>query len=230
MLSRLIRIAFVAAAATMALVAANQAHAEGDASGAVLRSSETEVQAAQSQDEAPAKATSTPVAVPAPVASKEANKLSNQALGYAAMPEASVEKRSPIERIIGHNREGAQALRPLIEKYATAEGVPFDIANAVVRIESRYNSKARNGPNLGLTQISLPTARSLGYSGDASGLFEAETNLRFGIKYLGMAYKMAGGDVCGTILRYQAGHRAVSMTGAARTYCSKVKMLLAEAS
>ncbi len=228
MLSRLIRIMFVAAAAAMALAAANQAHAEGDASGAVLRSTEAEVQAAQPQDEAIPDTAASPVA--APVQGTETGKAPNQALGYAAMPETGVQKRSPLERIIGHNREGAHVLRPLIEKYAAAEGVPFEIANAVVRIESRYNPKARNGPNLGLTQISLPTARSLGYSGDASGLFEAETNLRFGIKYLGMAYKMAGGDVCGTILRYQAGHRAVSMTGAARTYCSKVKMLLAEAS
>jgi hypothetical protein len=44
-----------------------------------------------------------------------------------------------------------------------------------------------------------------------------------------VAYKLAGGDTCGTILRYQAGHRAQAMTGAARAYCAKVQTILASA-
>ena len=72
--------------------------------------------------------------------------------------------------------------------------IPYGLADAVVRIESRYNAAARNGPNLGLTQVNFRTAQSLGYTGDASGLFDAETNLRYGIKYLAQAYKLAGGE------------------------------------
>jgi soluble lytic murein transglycosylase-like protein len=123
----------------------------------------------------------------------------------------------------------ASALKPLIAQYAFEHDVPFGLADAVVRLESRYNAKARNGVNLGLTQVNFHTALSLGYKGEASGLLDAETNLRYGLKYLAMAYRLAGGDTCGTILRYQFGLRTQSMTGASRVYCSKVKTIIATA-
>lgn len=123
----------------------------------------------------------------------------------------------------------AVALKPLIARYASEHGLPYDLADAVVRLESRYNAGARNGPNMGLTQINFRTAQSLGYKGDAAGLLDAETNLRFGLKYLATAYKLAGGDTCGTILRYQFGHRTQTMTAASRAYCAKVKMITAAA-
>lgn len=121
------------------------------------------------------------------------------------------------------------ALKPLIARYASESGVPFELADAVVRLESRYNAGARNGPNMGLTQINFRTAQSLGYQGAAAGLLEAETNLRYGLKYLAVAYRLAGGDVCGTILRYQFGHRTQTMTSASRAYCAKVKVITAAA-
>ena len=123
----------------------------------------------------------------------------------------------------------ASALKPLIARYAIQHNVPYALADAVIRIESRYNASARNGPNLGLTQVNFRTAQSLGYTGEVSGLFDAETNLRYGLKYLAQAYKLAGGDLCGAVLRYQAGHRAQTMTNASRIYCSKVKTILAKA-
>ncbi|MGO4386834.1 transglycosylase SLT domain-containing protein [Microvirga sp. 2YAF29] len=123
----------------------------------------------------------------------------------------------------------SDALKPMIAQYAAEHGIPYELADAVVRLESRYNAGARNGPNLGLTQINFRTAQSLGYKGDAAGLFDAETNLRYGLKYLAQAYKLAGGDTCGTILRYQFGHRTTTMTGASRVYCAKVKVLTAAA-
>ncbi|WP_188311915.1 lytic transglycosylase domain-containing protein [Salinarimonas soli] len=130
---------------------------------------------------------------------------------------------------IGHDLGRAAAMRPLIARHAAAHGLPPSLAEAVVRIESRYNPGARNGPNMGLTQINHRTARSLGYSGAPAGLLDPETNLRFGMKYLGEAYRLAGGDTCGTILRYQAGLRAERMTRAAQAYCGKVKVLQASA-
>ena len=123
----------------------------------------------------------------------------------------------------------AVALKPLIARYASENGVPYELADAVVRLESRYNAGARNGPNMGLTQINVRTAQSLGYKGDAAGLFDAETNLRYGLKYLATAYRLAGGDTCGTILRYQFGHRTQTMTAASRAYCAKVKVITAAA-
>jgi len=123
----------------------------------------------------------------------------------------------------------ASALKPLIVRYASENGLPYELADAVVRVESRYNAGTRNGPNVGLTQINVMTARSLGYKGDLAGLLDAETNLRFGLKYLAAAYRLAGGDTCGTILRYRAGLRTTTMTAASRAYCAKVKVLTASA-
>jgi soluble lytic murein transglycosylase-like protein len=123
----------------------------------------------------------------------------------------------------------ADSLRPLVERYASEHDLPYALADAVIRIESRYNPIVRNGPNMGLTQINFRTAQSLGYQGNAAGLLDAETNLRFGLKYLAQAYRLAGGDTCGTILRYQFGHRTQTMTRASRIYCAKVKTLTAKA-
>jgi soluble lytic murein transglycosylase-like protein len=114
-------------------------------------------------------------------------------------------------------------IRQLIAQVADEAGIPADLADAVVRIESRYDPRARSRTHFGLMQISLPTARSLGYAGGPDGLLDARTNLTFGLRYLAKAYELAGGDTCGTVLRYQAGHRATSMTKAARAYCTKVQ-------
>lgn len=115
-----------------------------------------------------------------------------------------------------------ESIRAMIARHAAENGVPLPLADAVVRVESNFNPRASNGVNLGLTQISYSTARALGYAGGPSGLFEPETNLRYGIRYLADAYRLSKGDTCRTILKYQAGHRAVTMTSAARVYCAKV--------
>lgn len=129
----------------------------------------------------------------------------------------------------GAARDAAARARiaPLIERHARANGIPVSLADAVIRVESRYNPAARNGPYLGLSQIHLNTARSVGYSGAATGLMDADTNLRYGMRYLAGAYRLAGGDTCRTILKYQAGHRAERMTSHASRYCSRVRTMMA---
>ncbi len=122
---------------------------------------------------------------------------------------------------------GSEGLRALVARHAAANGVPFSLADAVVRIESRYNPRAAHAGNFGLMQIRHQTARGLGYSGSASGLLDAETNARYGMKYLAMAYKMAGGDTCRTVMKYQSGHMTTRMSGANRTYCAKVRTITA---
>ncbi len=122
---------------------------------------------------------------------------------------------------------GTEGLRALVARHAAANGVPFSLADAVVRIESRYNPRAAHAGNFGLMQIRHQTARGLGYSGSASGLLDAETNARYGMKYLAMAYKMAGGDTCRTVMKYQSGHMTTRMSGANRTYCAKVRTITA---
>lgn len=112
----------------------------------------------------------------------------------------------------------------LIAKYAAAYGVPVGLAHAVVRVESNYRANARGGAGeIGLMQIKPSTARMLGYSGKTSGLFNPETNLKYGMKYLGQAHRLGGGSVCGTILKYNAGHGAKRMNPVSAAYCAKVK-------
>jgi soluble lytic murein transglycosylase-like protein len=144
----------------------------------------------------------------------------------ASLPSTPVDARLKLRQ---SDAMRAGTLKPLITRYASDNGLPYELADAVIRLESRYNAGARNGPNMGLTQINFRTAQSLGYEGPAAGLLDAETNLRYGLKYLAKAYKLAGGDICGTILRYQFGHRTQTMTGASRAYCARVKVITAAA-
>jgi soluble lytic murein transglycosylase-like protein len=123
--------------------------------------------------------------------------------------------------------DGSPALRAIVQRHAAAEGVPFALADAIVRVESRYNPRASNKGNYGLMQIRHQTARGMGYGGSASGLLDAETNARFGMKYLAQAYRMTGGDTCRTVMKYQSGHMATQMSGANRAYCSKVRTYVA---
>ncbi|MBY0611488.1 MAG: lytic transglycosylase domain-containing protein [Beijerinckiaceae bacterium] len=117
----------------------------------------------------------------------------------------------------------SDSVRSLIAHHAAANNIPFGLADAVIKVESRYNPGARNGVNLGLGQINLRTARGLGYSGGAGGLLNANTNLTYSMKYLAQAYRLSGGDTCGAVMRYQNGTASTRFTGANRAYCSKVK-------
>lgn len=122
----------------------------------------------------------------------------------------------------------AAALRGRIAAHAKAAGLPAELAEAVVRHESRFNPKVRGRHGeIGLMQIKPQTARALGYTGTAAGLYDVETNLKWGMAYLAGAYKLAGGDTCGTILRYNAGHGATRMNRTSRAYCSEVTTYVA---
>ncbi|MCR9120955.1 MAG: lytic transglycosylase domain-containing protein [Phyllobacteriaceae bacterium] len=115
----------------------------------------------------------------------------------------------------------------LIARHAAANDVPVDLAHAVVYSESSYRPNARGAAGeIGLMQIRLGTARMLGYTGSAKGLYDPETNIRYGMKYLGGAHDLADGSTCGTILRYNAGHAARRMNPVSQRYCNKVARIL----
>ncbi len=116
----------------------------------------------------------------------------------------------------------------LIRKVAKKHGVPLGIAQAVVQVESNFNPRARGSAGeVGLMQIKPTTARGLGYRGSTKSLYDPETNLEWGMRYLAGAHQRSGGDVCGTILRYNAGHYAKRMNPVSARYCKKVKTILA---
>ena len=118
----------------------------------------------------------------------------------------------------------ASAYDAIISKHAARHGVPVSLARAVVRIESNFRPNARGrAGEIGLMQIKPATARMMGYSGNAKGLYDPETNIRWGMKYLAQAHRLGGGDTCGTLLRYNAGHAATRMNKVSAAYCAKVK-------
>jgi len=125
----------------------------------------------------------------------------------------------------GADRSG---LRAMVARHAAENGVPFAIADAVVKVESNYNPRATNRSGaMGLMQIKTQTARGEGFSGGSAGLLNPETNIRFAMRYLATAYRMSGGDLCGTVMRYQSGHGARHMSAADHSYCAKARGLMA---
>lgn len=115
----------------------------------------------------------------------------------------------------------AQRYSALIAQHARANDIPFELALAVVKTESRFDAKATGrAGEIGLMQIKLSTARGMGYDGSAKSLYRPEINLRWGMKYLGKARQLAGGSECGTLSKYNGGHGTKRMI---RGYCKKVQ-------
>jgi soluble lytic murein transglycosylase-like protein len=102
----------------------------------------------------------------------------------------------------------------LIARYAAEYGVPEALVHRVVKRESTYNPQARNGGHYGLMQIKPETARTMGYRGDAAGLYDAETNLKYGVKYLRGAWLLADGSHDRAVQLYCVG---LLLRGGART-------------
>jgi soluble lytic murein transglycosylase-like protein len=107
-------------------------------------------------------------------------------------------------------------LDAMIARHAAANGLPVDLVHRVVIRESRYNPRARNGSNLGLMQIKHATARGVGYTGSAAGLFDAETNLTFAVRYLAGAYQAAGGNASRAVAYYASGYHGRGVAVARR--------------
>ena len=93
----------------------------------------------------------------------------------------------------------------MIARHAKANLVPEALVHRLIVRESKYHPELiGHGGTIGLMQIKLATAKGIGYSGDAEGLRDPETNLTYGVKYLAGAYRAAGGDYDRAI-RYFAG-------------------------
>lgn len=117
--------------------------------------------------------------------------------------------------------------RNLIAKYARANGVPLKLAMAVVQVESNFRPNARGrAGEIGLMQLMPRTARGIGYRGPMKALYKPDTNIRYGMKYLGKAYKLGGRSTCGAILKYNAGHGAKRMNPISRKYCNRVARIM----
>lgn len=98
------------------------------------------------------------------------------------------------------------ALRHLIEAAAADNDVPVSLVQRVVVRESTHRPAARNGPYYGLMQILPATARSMGFQGEPADLLDAETNLKFAVRYLRGAWLVSGGDEAVAVQWYARGY------------------------
>ncbi len=124
-------------------------------------------------------------------------------------------------------RKGRRSYDSIIRRHARANGVPYGLARAVVQVESGFRASARGSVGeVGLMQLRTRTARGMGYRGSVRGLYKPETNIKYGMRYLGKAYRLGGRSTCGAILKYNAGHGARRMNPISRRYCGKVRRIL----
>src|ERR1700736_4753533 len=99
----------------------------------------------------------------------------------------------------------------LVATHANANGVPEVLVHRVIVRESRYQPHlVGRGGTIGLMQIKLATARSLGYTGSAEGLRDPNTNLTYAVKYLAGAYHAANGDHKRAMAYYASGYYAAA--------------------
>src|ERR1700684_2937511 len=99
----------------------------------------------------------------------------------------------------------------LAVSHAKANGVPEALVHLVIVRESRYQpGLVGRGGTIGLMQIKLATARSLGYTGTAEGLRDPDTNLAYAVKYLAGAYHAANGDHDRAVHYYAGGYYYVA--------------------
>lgn len=97
----------------------------------------------------------------------------------------------------------------LINQAAINYQVPVPWIQAVIQTESSWNPNAHNASDpsgaWGLMQILYTTARALGYTGAAEGLFDPAVNIDLGTKLLGQLRASYGDDFRRVYSAYNSG-------------------------
>jgi soluble lytic murein transglycosylase-like protein len=119
---------------------------------------------------------------------------------------AALESRPEVEADNGERGTRRADLDGLIARYAALYEVPEALVRRVIRRESNYRPEAYSKGNWGLMQIRHATARGMGYEGPARGLLDAETNLKYAVKYLRGAWLVAKGDMDRAVRFYASGY------------------------
>lgn len=114
-------------------------------------------------------------------------------------------RKSTRKRSSGSIKTRCARIDSLIVSNAQKQGVPIRLARAVVRHESGCRSDRRGkAGEWGAMQIFCRTARGIGFRGPCSSLRQNHVNIRWGMKYLGLAYKKTG-TLLGAATLYNAG-------------------------
>ncbi len=118
-------------------------------------------------------------------------------------PEAEPVQAAPVLPL--HANETPE-LRALINQYADENDVPRALVHKVIIRESTHRPEARNGPYYGLMQILPATAHTMGFRGQPNDLLDAETNLKYAVKYLRGAWLLSDGDYDTAVSWYARGY------------------------
>ncbi len=119
--------------------------------------------------------------------------------------------------------------RALSAAEAKRNGLPPELADSVMAVESGYNSAAIGGAGeIGLMQILPSTARMMGFTGSLSDLAVPENNIHYGVMYLAQAWHLAACDICTAVMKYRAGHGESRFSYMSVDYCLAVRGKLRE--
>ena len=97
-------------------------------------------------------------------------------------------------------------VRALVNKWADHYDVPRSLVHRVVQRESDYRPAARNGPYWGMMQILPATAQGMGFRGKPRDLLDAETNLKYAVKYLRGAWLVSDESEPEAVMWYARGY------------------------
>jgi soluble lytic murein transglycosylase-like protein len=135
----------------------------------------------------------------------------------AALSQTGVSQKPPSQKAVSQKAVSQKVLAQhseydaLVATHASANAVPEALVHRVILRESRYQPRlVGRGGTIGLMQIKLATARGLGYTGDAEGLRDPNTNLTYAVKYLAGAYRAANGDHNRAMRYYASGYYAAA--------------------
>jgi soluble lytic murein transglycosylase-like protein len=119
--------------------------------------------------------------------------------------------------------EGAP-YRAVVMREAAAYGIPPQLVDAVMAVESSYNPATQGADGeVGLMQVMPSTASLLGFSGSLAELAVPETNIHYGVMYLAAAWRLAGQDICTATMKYRAGHGETRFSVRSVDYCTRVR-------
>ncbi|TIS60106.1 transglycosylase SLT domain-containing protein [Mesorhizobium sp.] len=153
--------------------------------------------------------------------------------GASALERPSMAQQAPPERPrLPHCDPASKWSRETFKAFATCQAAIYGLepvlAHAVMEIESGFEPDVRGADGeVGLMQVMPATARMLGFRGSLDDLSVPATNIALGVEYLALANKLAGGDLCTTVMKYRAGHNERRFSALSVRYCERAQAILA---
>lgn len=85
----------------------------------------------------------------------------------------------------GFNNDYSSQIDDAVRRYSAIYDVPSSWIQSIITAESSRNPNAHNsGDGYGLMQLLPSTSRDMGYLGTPEGLFDIDTNIAVGTKYI----------------------------------------------